>query len=214
MSKLDDLERRWKRSGTLDDEAAYLLERVRAFDLPRERLEAAGLVGHAGAGRALKLFAIDEFDPWADRIALGSASARAWVALRLGEHLLGAIRAKPELFPSIAASTDLWASAVPIGRKVLEGKFDRKSPVDRDAVVPLKALFLGYVDDPRERREKAFEGALQKCFEWVLGAPAVGTLDIKAALQRATVALASLAGTDEASAFRKLRFQLVRLVAP
>jgi hypothetical protein len=214
MSKLDELKRRWQRSGTVDDEAAYLLERVRAFDLPRERLEAAGLLGHPAAAKALKLSAIEEFDPWSDRVAMGSGPARAWVALHLGEHLLAAIRAKPELFPSTAAATDLWGSAVTLGRKVLDGKFDKKSPVDRDAVTALKALFLGYVDDPREPREKMFEGALQKCFEWVLAAPAVGTLDVKAALQRATVALAALTATDEVQGLRKLRFQLVRLVSP
>ena len=39
--KLRDLERRWKETGSPDDEAAYLLERVRAGELSRERLELA-----------------------------------------------------------------------------------------------------------------------------------------------------------------------------
>lgn len=212
MSKLDELERRWKRSGEVDDEAAYLLERTRTGDLTRERLEAAGLVGHAGAAHALKLPPLEEFDPWADRVARGSAPARAWVALHLGEHLLAALRAKPELFPS--TPTELWASAVPLGRKVLEGAFDRKSSADRAAVTNARSLFLAHVNDRREPGEKLLGGALQKCFEWVLTAPTIGVVDVKAALQRAIVSLASITRTDEAQTFRRLRFQLTRLAAP
>jgi hypothetical protein len=51
-TKLRDLERRWKETGTVDDEAAYLLERVRVGDLGRERLELAAYCGHEGASRA------------------------------------------------------------------------------------------------------------------------------------------------------------------
>ena len=40
-AKLRELERRWKESGAVEDEAAYLLERVRVGDLTRERLELA-----------------------------------------------------------------------------------------------------------------------------------------------------------------------------
>jgi len=212
MSKRDDLERRWKRSGALDDEAAYLLERVRSGDLERERLEAAGLVGHPGAARALKLLALDEFDPWADRMARGSTTARAWVALRLGEHLLTAVRAKPDGFPS--TPIDAWSAAVPLGRKVLERTFNSKASADRDAVTSAKALFLGYVNDQRQAGEKLLEAALQKCFEWMLPAPSIGMVDIKAALQRTIVSLSSLNATDETQSFRKLRFQLTRLIAP
>lgn len=39
--KLRELERRWRESGTVEDEAAYLLERVRVGDLTQERLELA-----------------------------------------------------------------------------------------------------------------------------------------------------------------------------
>ena len=39
--RLRELERRWKESGSPDDEAAYLLERVRVGDLTRERLHLA-----------------------------------------------------------------------------------------------------------------------------------------------------------------------------
>ncbi len=48
-TKLRDLERRWEETGSPDDEAAYLLERVRVGDLSRERLELAAYCGHEGA---------------------------------------------------------------------------------------------------------------------------------------------------------------------
>jgi hypothetical protein len=51
--RLRDLERRWRETGTVEDEAAYLLERVRAGDLSRERLEIAAYLGHEGAAMAL-----------------------------------------------------------------------------------------------------------------------------------------------------------------
>jgi hypothetical protein len=52
-TKLRELERRWKETGSPDDEAAYLLERVRVGALSRERLELAAYCGHEGARRAV-----------------------------------------------------------------------------------------------------------------------------------------------------------------
>ena len=52
-AKLRDLERRWKETGSPDDEAAYLLERVRVGDLSRERLELAAYGAHRAAMLAL-----------------------------------------------------------------------------------------------------------------------------------------------------------------
>jgi hypothetical protein len=52
-AKLRDLERRWKETGSVEDEAAYLLERVRVGDLTRERLELAAYCGHEGAMSAI-----------------------------------------------------------------------------------------------------------------------------------------------------------------
>ena len=44
-NKLRELERRWKETGSVEDEAAYLLERVRAGELTQERLELAAYCG-------------------------------------------------------------------------------------------------------------------------------------------------------------------------
>ena len=51
--KLRDLERRWRETGSVEDEAAYLRERVRVGDLTQERLELAAYCGHEGARAAL-----------------------------------------------------------------------------------------------------------------------------------------------------------------
>jgi len=52
-SKLRELERRWKEIGSVEDEARYLLERVRVGDLEREKLELAAYCGHEAAALAL-----------------------------------------------------------------------------------------------------------------------------------------------------------------
>ena len=54
--RLRELERRWKETGAVEDEAAFLLERVRAGDLTREKLEtAAHYCEHEAACLALGL---------------------------------------------------------------------------------------------------------------------------------------------------------------
>lgn len=50
--RLRELERRWKETGSVEDEAAWLVERVRAGDLTQERL---GLAAHCGHPAALEL---------------------------------------------------------------------------------------------------------------------------------------------------------------
>lgn len=55
--RLRELERRWKETGSAQDEAAYLLERVRMGDLAQKGLELAAYLGHPAA----KLSARDSF---------------------------------------------------------------------------------------------------------------------------------------------------------
>ncbi|MCW8140066.1 MAG: hypothetical protein KIT58_14300 [Planctomycetota bacterium] len=50
--RLRELERRWRESRAVEDEAAYLLERVRVGELSPERLELAAHCGHEAARRA------------------------------------------------------------------------------------------------------------------------------------------------------------------
>ena len=53
--RLRNLQRRWQETGSVHDEAAYLLERVRVGNLSKERLELAAYCGHEGAREALGL---------------------------------------------------------------------------------------------------------------------------------------------------------------
>ncbi|MEZ6188833.1 MAG: hypothetical protein R3F62_27995 [Planctomycetota bacterium] len=50
---LRELERRWKETGSVEDEAVLLLERVHVGDLAARRLEVAAAVGHPAARVAL-----------------------------------------------------------------------------------------------------------------------------------------------------------------
>lgn len=52
-TRLRQRERKWKETGAVEDEAAYLLERVRVGDLEKERLELAAYCGYGAAGIAL-----------------------------------------------------------------------------------------------------------------------------------------------------------------
>ena len=51
--RLRELERRWKLTASAEDEAAYLLERLRTADLKRTTLELVSLLGHPAAALGL-----------------------------------------------------------------------------------------------------------------------------------------------------------------
>ncbi|MDC3378773.1 hypothetical protein OAX78_00640 [Planctomycetota bacterium] len=61
--KLRELERRSKQSGAVEDEAAFLLARVRTANLALERLELAAYCGHEGAQAALSTYGADPHNP-------------------------------------------------------------------------------------------------------------------------------------------------------
>ena len=67
--KLRDLERRFRQTGSPDDEAAWLLERVRVGDLTQERLELAAYCGHEGARRAVGQCGPEGALAWAQGLA-------------------------------------------------------------------------------------------------------------------------------------------------
>ncbi|MDC3379337.1 hypothetical protein OAX78_03545 [Planctomycetota bacterium] len=83
--RLRGLERRWKETQAVEDEAAFLLERVRVGDLEQEKLELAGFCGSASALLALGVRR--------DDIAISSAVAGEFVAATL--ELLGRVYGAP-----------------------------------------------------------------------------------------------------------------------
>ena len=64
--KLRELERRWKETESVEDEAAWLKERVRVGDLTQERLELAAYCGHEAAAIAAQTsFPVPaKLEPW------------------------------------------------------------------------------------------------------------------------------------------------------
>ena len=69
--RLRELERRWKETGSVEDEAAFLLERVRVGELTQERLELAAYCGHPAsqaavgeAGLRRQAAALRDVQPW------------------------------------------------------------------------------------------------------------------------------------------------------
>ncbi|MBX3467746.1 MAG: hypothetical protein KF878_12750 [Planctomycetes bacterium] len=90
-AKLRELERRWRETGAVEDEAAYLLERVRVGDLTRERLELAAYCGHEGARRA-----VGDVQP-GEAETLG-----AWASALISRWRDGAIRASEAVAVAVA----------------------------------------------------------------------------------------------------------------
>ncbi len=78
-ARLRELERRWRESGAVEDEAALLRERLRQGALGSSRLELAADLGHPGAASALgraPASAAALVDPgWAVRTAAAGAEA-------------------------------------------------------------------------------------------------------------------------------------------
>ncbi len=105
---LRDLERRWKESGGHDDAVRYLQSRLRASDLPRERVEVAAWLGHPAACAVLGDDAPSGIAPWDLRAcveALGRWGA-PWV-------VRGAAGVLERAFPLMEDRTDpRWVAGV------------------------------------------------------------------------------------------------------
>ncbi len=82
--KLRELERRFKETGSVEDEAAWLVERVRVGDLTQERLELAAYLGHEPARR---LFEKDPPRTPRDIGGFSSELKRRWNAHQAGVWL-------------------------------------------------------------------------------------------------------------------------------
>jgi hypothetical protein len=60
--RLRELERRWKGTGSVEEEAAWLRERVRVGEVPVARVRIAASLGHAASRRGLGVEAPPEFN--------------------------------------------------------------------------------------------------------------------------------------------------------
>jgi len=137
--RLRELERRWKETGSPEDEAAYLLERVRAGDLSQERLELAAYCGHQAATRAL-----------------GSSAPRTYQKLELWIRGLARWGVDPALRCSLALCT-LLVESLPREQAALEEplsllrKLVTTPPSSRDCLdLPAVAREVAELGDPME----------------------------------------------------------------
>ncbi len=107
--RLRELERRWRESGSVEDEAAWLLERVRVGELDQDRLELAAYCGHGAARVALGDAAArpaEDFDQWAAGLEQWSTAPPALPALpRLAYRPVIGNTAQPLLVRVALAST-------------------------------------------------------------------------------------------------------------
>jgi hypothetical protein len=126
--RLRELERRWRETGAPADEAALLLERVRAGTLKQERLELASWCGHAAATLAtgielprqqkLTVWAVDIVRRTDDRTAVLIARAAA------GRAVLGVPDAAPQAEPLLAL-VDAWlATSSPAAGREAAQRYD------------------------------------------------------------------------------------------
>lgn len=89
-SKRRELERQWKASGTLADEAAYLLEQVRGGGLQRETLAFAAYCAHPAARLALGEPEVPmALGPWLSGLIGYGRRERVLAALALARLVVG-----------------------------------------------------------------------------------------------------------------------------
>jgi hypothetical protein len=136
-SHLRDLERRFRQSGSPDDSAAYLLERVRVGDLAQERLDLAAYCGHEGASVAVGL--IPRRPPITDVVAHLTHRDRPTAVVGLLEAL-GQAGIPDELVAPLRAVCLTWASDPTVANA------DECSGVIRTAIGAI--MQAGYGDHP------------------------------------------------------------------
>lgn len=87
-SDLRDLERRWRESGSTEDEATLLMAYVRNRDLTRGRLELAALCGNLGAIQAIGAPPVHSLTDWAGALGVWDREAGARILVSAIEAAL------------------------------------------------------------------------------------------------------------------------------
>lgn len=148
-AKLRELERRWRESGAADDEAAYLLERVRVGELPRDRLDLAAHCGYTAAqmasGYARPSAAIDDAESsersiyeWTQGLVQFGKAALVRAAVAGAECVRQAWDNGVEHNPWRDQATTAWKAA----RKWLECPCDAHAAEVRQVIAPASRLVL------------------------------------------------------------------------
>ena len=137
--RLRELERKWRETGSVEDEAAYLRERVRVGDLTQERLELAAYCGHGGAKRACGCVDLPNPNNWALGLEHWPLEASVRVALSAAR-----------------SAVDVWRTALPDKRRPLEAFamteewLTSHEPIPLERIVALTVEIEGLVDPDKE----------------------------------------------------------------
>jgi hypothetical protein len=146
------LERRWRESGSVADEAAWLTARSRAGDLAREHLELAAYCGHAAARQA-----VGEEETIARASYLGDFAA---VRVALGEPLESVQDLRAWLRGLVSWGDEVCARAVLAILDVALAQYEpRYGSGPRTYVAPARAwLDEGRAPETRERQRALQDG--------------------------------------------------------
>ena len=136
-ARLRELERRWRESGSVEDEAAYLRERVRVGDLRQDRLELAAYCGHEAAARISGAMGPKDLVDWVR--GLRAFGRETWVS---------------SIHASLMARVSSWNDSP--GRRAL---------IDRLTQWPLQKSSLSADDHPKWSAE--WEGVTRHEYEAV-----------------------------------------------
>lgn len=186
--RLRELERRARETGAADDQAAWLVERLRMARLTRRRLEAAAHCGHEGARLALgtKAPLPEPTRDWARRLAEPGDRELTVVALTaigrcLLEHCDGLTtddgqRERVALQRALLASIHAWRTSpgpdaregvLQAARARLHGPITPRTPIDwalQGAHTALgRAVDAIKSDDPDQHLRLASEGLGSAC---------------------------------------------------
>lgn len=114
--RLRDLERRWRSTGSIEDEAEYLRECVRTGHLAQEMLELAAYCGHAASLRLCGGAPPDSWSDWAGGLVKWGPDmcARAAITGIRAEHATTSVES-----PTTARKIGVYALAA-AGKKWLE----------------------------------------------------------------------------------------------
>ncbi|MCW8137456.1 MAG: hypothetical protein KIT58_00955 [Planctomycetota bacterium] len=179
-TRLRELERRWNETGSPDDEAAYLLERVRVGDLTQERLELAAYCGHEGARRLTSTTAVDDSEAWIAGLA------------RFGHAVV--VEAAIEAARCLCDGADEW-TADRLRSVIVDACTWHACPCDEHSLKLLFHLYLGGLPEGRHRDPGAD----------LVSAVSCGNVDQAAHFLKSLV---SQCGSTETLIKKKIKFEL------
>lgn len=152
--------RRWRSTGAVADEARWLLERVRAGELGRERVALAALLGHAGAGAALDRGdrGAGAFKEVRDALLRAAADVKQRATLVVFRALFAELAPSAPIEAALDRAAESWPRLRPEEVATLDAHASGQHARSRRAWLLLRSV----VDDELDRSlEQALDQAVQ-----------------------------------------------------